>query len=133
MFNIDHSVAALRSAETILSTKLLTDEERITLLEGLVTSMPSTMRAEHFQASRQAISRKLEELHGKRDTKKENGKAERIEEQAEVAEGSSGRSETEEVEGTSEGSEEQAEDDTRFSCPDPKRKPRKAKRRSRKT
>lgn len=133
MFNIDHSVAALRSAETILSTELLTDEERITLLEGLITSMPSTMRAEHFQASRQAISRKFEELHGKRDTQKENGKAERVEDQAEVAEGSSGRSEAEEAEGTPEGGEEQAEDDTRLSGPIPKRKTRKAKRRSRKT
>lgn len=117
MYTVDHSVAALRNADSVLSTNLLNDAEREELLKAIMRSIPERFCDDHAGTARAAIERKIGELHGRRETKG-------VEEQAEVAEGSDGPEQ--EAEGPTEGLED-GEDCPRFSRPSPKRRRRKAK------
>lgn len=94
MFNITSSVQILRDAETVRSSKGLSETEKDQLLVELRNTVPEAMVGipNHANLVRDAISRMIE--NGRRDagrpavqTQKQSGKAKGVKKQTEVAAG----------------------------------------------
>lgn len=107
MFNITNTIAALADAETVIQSKILTDDEKGILLDTIIAAIDISSFGtinNYVTITRTAIHRYRHE---------ETGKAIRSNKQPEVAEGGIKEGEAPEA-GTPTGSKEQAEDPSRL-------------------
>lgn len=103
MFTLHSSIEALRDAEAIVSSKLLREDERTSLMDLLVATLPSIIAPPHVEIVRHAVLR----IYRPAEAEEQRRQAEGEQDAPAVAEGS-----PEAAEGSTEGEQEQAQDDS---------------------